>query len=100
MNTKTVVINLMDTVAGTATTTEGLALYLAMSKAMDTGKNVKLSLKDCTPLSSSFLNSTFGELYDRYGYDKIKERVVLINYFPSHAMAIKKYLQDLNNLVS
>jgi len=100
MDTKIKIINLMDTVKGTATSTDGLALYLAMSKAIDSGKNIKLSIKDCTPLSSSFLNSTFGELYDKYGYDVIKERIVLINYFPSHAKAIKKYLQDLNNLVN
>ncbi len=94
-----VMIELMDCVTGTTTSSEGMALFVAMDKAFKSGKSVKLSLKNSTPLSSSFLNSSFGELYEKYGYVKLKRNIAIVNYLPSQALVIKKYLATLDKLV-
>ena len=102
MNTKNRNITdivLMDKVTGTTTSTEGVALFLLMDKTIKSGKVVRLSLHGSTPLSSSFLNATFGELYDKYGISKIRTSIVLVNYLPSHAKTIKKYLENVEKLV-
>jgi hypothetical protein len=54
---------------------------------------------DATSMSSSFLNASFGEVYDTFGYKTIKDRVTLINYKPSQAKQIKTYLDTISKLV-
>ena len=89
------IINLMDKVNGTSTNIEGLTLYAVLSREIESGNIIKLSLKESTPMSSSFLNSSLGELVDRYGIDVFKKHVRLINYTASQAEYIKKYLSML-----
>jgi hypothetical protein len=89
------IINLMDKVNGTSTNIEGLTLYAILSREIESGNIIKLSLKESTPMSSSFLNSSFGELVDRYGLDVFKKHIRLINYTTSQAEYIKKYLSML-----
>ena len=95
----TVVINLMDCVSGTTTSFEGVALFLKIDKAFKENCPVQISLIDATPMSSSFLNATFGELFDIYGYKKISECITLINYKASQAKQIKDYLESVKGLV-
>lgn len=91
-------IKLMDCVTGTSTNVEGVSLFVQLSKIIDEGNYVRLSLSNITPLSSSFLNSSFGELLDKYGFDKIKESVVLTDYRMKDAMKIKNYLEEIKSL--
>ena len=85
----------MDKVNGTSTNIEGLTLYAILSREIESGNIIKLSLKESTPMSSSFLNSSFGELVDRYGMNVLKKHIRLINYTTSQAEYIKKYLSML-----
>ncbi len=101
MKTKTanhVVIELMDCVTGTTTSFEAMALFMKIDKALKENYSVKLSLTNATPMSSSFLNASFGELYDNYGFKTIKERISLVNYKPSQALQIKDYLETISKL--
>ncbi len=91
------IITLMDCVSGTSTNVEGYTLFTLLSKEIEKNNIVKLSLKDSTPMSSSFMNSSFGELVDKYGLDKFRDHVRLINYTPSHAERIQKYIQMLRS---
>ncbi len=95
----TVVINLMDCVHGTTTSYEGNVLFLKIEEALKDNCSVQISLIDASPMSSSFLNATFGELFDIYGYEKIREYITLINYKPSQAKQIKDYLESVKGLV-
>lgn len=98
-NTSNIVdINLMDCVKGTTTSDEGVALFKKMNAVLAKGNKIRLSLAKATPISSSFLNASFGEIYDKYGYQSIREHISLINYLPSQASQIKKYLEDVNKL--
>jgi hypothetical protein len=85
-------IDLMSVVSGTSTNTEGLTLFTRLSNEINAGHQIKLSLSAATAMSSSFMNSSFGELVDKYGIEKVREAIRLINYTPSHAQHIKSYL--------
>lgn len=90
MNTNA--IKLMDCVSGTSTNAEGYGLFLALSNAFRDDETVKLSLEGCTPMSSSFMNSSFGELVEELGIDMIKKQLRLVDFKPSQAQQIKEYL--------
>ncbi|MBA9076076.1 STAS-like domain-containing protein [Rufibacter quisquiliarum] len=92
-------IKLMDCVTGTSTNTEGLALSLVLLTELKDGNVVKLSLDGCTPMSSSFLNSSFGEVVEEVGMDVIKNQLRLVDYKPSEAKQIKDYLALVSSLV-
>lgn len=91
-----VTIKLMDCVTGTSGNIEGYKLFTVLSKEIDMDNNIILSLQNSTPMSSSFLNSSFGELVDKYGLDIFKTKIKLINYTKSQAEYIKRYLLMLN----
>lgn len=88
-----ITIKLMDHVAGTSTNAEGYSLYIVLSNEIGKGSLIKLSLEGATPMSSSFLNSSFGDLVDQFGIDKVKSSIRLINYQRSEAERIQKYLK-------
>jgi len=94
----TINIRLLDIVNGTSTNVEGQILFDIISKHLQNGNLVKLSLRDLTPMSTSFLNSSFGELLQHFGYDKIKSSIVLIDYRISDALRIKDYLNVVNDM--
>ena len=95
---KTVTINLMDIVNGTTTNADAVPLFIVLDREIQSGNKIRLSLECVTPFSSSFLNSSFGELVDKHGFTKIKKSVSLINYKKSDAIRIKNYLFDLASI--
>lgn len=90
---KTIILN--DIVPGTSTNDSGFVLFVEIDKSLSKNEKVKISLEKCMSFSSSFLSSSFGEIYDKYGYDKIKTHVSLINYRSNLAKQIKSYLDLL-----
>ena len=94
----TINIKLLDIVTGTSTNAEGLILFENISKHLQKGDLIKLSLRDLTPMSSSFLNSSFGELIHHFGYAKIKTSIVLTDYRMSDALRIKNYLIEVSEM--
>lgn len=95
MDTRT--IKLMDCVSGTSTNNEGLGLFIAISRAFKAREIVKLSLEGSTSMSSSFMNSSFGELVEEFGVDIVRKQLRLIDYKPSQAEQIKKYLEVISS---
>ncbi|WP_299819445.1 DUF4325 domain-containing protein [uncultured Pontibacter sp.] len=95
MNTRT--IKLMDCVTGTSTNTEAVGLYLAISNAFKSGAIVKLSLAGTTPMSSSFMNSSFGELVEEFGIETVKKQLRLVDFKPSQALQIKNYFETVSS---
>ena len=81
-------------VDGTFTNTEGNKLYTALVPYLATGQTIRLSLRDATPMSTSFLNSSFGELIDKFGLSAFRNTLRIGDYIPSHAAAIKRYVDN------
>jgi hypothetical protein len=89
------ILNLMEIVTGTSTNTEGLQLFIQMDNVISKGGNIIISLEEATALSSSFLNSSFGELFEKYGYTKLRNKIKIVNYQPSRLKQITEYINRL-----
>lgn len=96
MDTPTIFLN--DVVSGTFTNTEGAKLFAALAPYLAAVVPVRLSLRGASPMSSSFLNSSIGDLIDCYGVAALRRSLKLVDYVPSHAAVIKKYVDDLTML--
>ena len=94
---KAVQINLMDIVEGTATNVQGCILRYQLEKHIQNEDKVILSLMEATPLSSSFLNSSLGELIDNYGYEKIANSLSFKNVTKFNGATLKKYFEYHKN---
>lgn len=92
---KKTIIELMNVVNGTLLNEDGHSLFLEIVREFDNGNSVMLSLKDSTPMTTSFMNSSFGELVDKYGIEKLRSNLAIINFRPSHAQHIKSYLDNM-----
>ena len=95
-NLKTII--LMNEVTGTVTNDEGLALFLAIDKELREGNGVRLSLEKATTFSSSFLNSSIGELVVKFGIETIKSNLIIVNYQPSRLNQIRAYIEKIMDL--
>lgn len=94
------VINIKDVVADTIKNEEGLKLFQLLNCYLASGNVVYLSLKNANPMSSSFMNSSFGEVIDKYGLDVFKSLVKIQDYKASDAILIKDYINRYSDLVS
>jgi hypothetical protein len=90
-------IKLMDHVSGTSTNAEGYSLYIVLAKELAKDTLVKLSFSEATPMSTSFLNSSFGELMDNFGLEAVKKNIRLINFQRTEAERIQKYLKMVSS---
>lgn len=85
--------------AGTSTNAEGDKLFAALAPYVAKAEVVRLSLADASPMSTSFLNSSFGELIDAYGLAAVRSSLKLVDYLPSHAARIKQYIDSFKPVV-
>ncbi|MFH0991295.1 MAG: DUF4325 domain-containing protein [bacterium] len=92
MNERITDIDLMQASQGTSTNAQGYALYVVLKQSMLNDGKIRLSLKGASPMSSSFLNSSLGELIDEFGIDRVKSSLSLVNYTASQARILKEYL--------
>ena len=91
-------ILLDNVVNGTSTNNAGAKLYAALAPHLAAGTVVRLSLRGVTAMSSSFLNSSIGDLIDSYGIAALRRSLKLVDCVPSHIVIIKKYVDDLLTL--
>ncbi|HPN70420.1 MAG TPA: DUF4325 domain-containing protein [Saprospiraceae bacterium] len=85
----------MDIVGSTITNAGGYQLYVVLSESIKNQEVVDLSMEKATPLSSSFLNSSFGQLIEDFGYSAVKKYVGLSCVKKSDAERIKNYITSL-----
>lgn len=83
---------LMSIVTGTSTNAEGDALHIALLPYVQSGRVVRLSLHNATPMATSFLNASFGQLIDACGLNAVRASIRLVQFVPSHAQRLKAYL--------
>lgn len=80
-------------VGGTSTNDEGCTLKYLLFPYFRDNVPVMVSFKGTTPMSSSFFNSSFGELIDEFGYDTFKSVVLPRDITASHLNLIKMYIK-------
>ncbi|MBU0560918.1 MAG: STAS-like domain-containing protein [Bacteroidetes bacterium] len=82
---------LKNIVPDTYTNASGFVLLTILNKYFQNGDSVILSFKGASPPSSSFLNSSIGELLDAHGFDKLKTMIRFIDLTLTQAQSLKHY---------
>lgn len=91
-------IYLSSQINGTSTNIDGVQFKYLLLPFFIKKEPVQVSFKGTTPISSSFFNSSFGELIDEFGFEVFKKIVNLIEVKSSHISVIKMCLKiHLNN---
>ena len=90
---------LNDITNDTFTNEGGFQLFTFLEKYIRDNKLVVLSFRDSHALSTSFLNSSFGELISLYGFEAFKANIKPIDLTKSQATIILNYLRSLGEKV-
>jgi hypothetical protein len=96
MTTNVIVVK--DVVKGTSTNAEAVPLYFCIDNILSQNNAVILSLKDCPPLSSSFLNSSIGNIIEKYGFSSLKGKLSISDYTPTIAGIVTSYIENCKKL--
>lgn len=80
-----------DIVQDTYTNAAGFVLLTVLKDYFKRSQPVILSFKGATPPSSSFLNSSIGELLDQFGFAKFKSMIKFADLTPTQAQVLKNY---------
>lgn len=75
----------------TYTNNAGTELYKILENYILQGKYIELSLRNSSAISSSFFNSSFEEIINRFGLDTLKKHVKLIEASKHQADILKVY---------
>lgn len=89
-------ILLSSIVSDTETNSEGVKLFCVIAKAIRSEESILLEIDSNMTLSSSFLNSSFGEIIDNYDIDVLKTHVK-IQTTKTQFERINTYLNKYNN---
>jgi len=84
-------IILKDNVKDTYTNAEGASLSIQLKEFIKSGERIELSLSNSTPISSSFFNSSFGDLIETFGYEAVRENIKITGVTSSQAQLLKGY---------
>lgn len=93
MNTNKIIVS--QVTSGTLSNSDGFSLKAIIDATLASDNVVLLAFDGIITISSSFLNSSLGEIIDQYGFDILKDRIRITNYTPSIGLAIKNYVSDL-----
>lgn len=85
---------------GTSTNDDGRNLKNILMQYFINNEKVRISFKDTTPMSSSFFNSSFGDLINEFGIDKFRNIIQPVDIKLSHMNLIKKYISFYQEKIS
>jgi chromosome condensin MukBEF MukE localization factor len=92
-----ITLKIMDIVSGTSTNNEGIPLFLELDKYLSSGRKVRLSMADATSFSTSFLNSSIGDVIDKYGYEHFRKMVVFTQFRPAQVKYLQMYFDQVTS---
>ena len=90
-------ISIKDVASNTLSNTDGVQLQTAIDKILSDGDSVVISFHGISVVSSSFLNSSLGNLIDKYGFD-VLSKIKLVDYTATIASYIKSYISNIKSL--
>lgn len=85
-------LKVKDIVVDTFTNTSGYALYLALRPFFVNDQKIYVSFDTCGSTSSSFLNSSFGQLIEDFGYSKFTQLITPKDLTITQAQLLKKHI--------
>lgn len=90
-----ITIKVSDYTVSTITNSDAVGLRLAMKEAIINGEAIVLSFHGISTLTTSFLNSSIGEIIDEFGFDALKGRLSLVDYTAAIGKAVTDYIGNL-----
>jgi len=97
MTTKKI-INIKSIVISTLTNSDALPLRLEMDEILKSGGSIVLSFKGVKTISSSFLNSSIGEIIEKYGFENLSQKLSITESSKDISETIQKYIRDVRDL--
>ncbi len=82
----------------TYTNETGVGLYFELKKYIEKKELILVSFKDVTT-STSFLNSSFGEIIENYGLDCLKSFVKPIDVSKGQSKILKDYINSMSKRI-
>ncbi len=95
MKTKKVIVK--DIINSALSNIDGIQLEAVLDKALSDGYCVTISFHGISVMTTSFLNSSLGNLIDKYGID-ILSNIRLVDYTSTIAAFVRKYISDIKSL--
>lgn len=90
-------IIVVQVVDNTLSNSSGVQLQVAINQMLADNSIILLSFHGVINISTSFLNSSLGNLADQHGFD-ILSRIRIVDYTPTVAAFLKKYIADLKSI--
>lgn len=87
-----------DLCKSTLSNADGVSLKIAIVNSLKDSKNVLISFKGIDSISSSFLNSSIGEVVDEMHFDVLRNRIKITSYTSHLAVIIQNYISSLKLL--
>ncbi|WP_425270051.1 STAS-like domain-containing protein [Leptospira congkakensis] len=72
---------------------EGNEIFEILLNLLETNENISISFKGLGAVSSSFVNSAFIRLLDKYSFNEIQKRIKFIDTLKIHNNLIKQRFQ-------
>ena len=88
------IISIKNITTSTISNEDGVKLKIAIENYLNDDNPVVLSFTGIDTISSSFLNSSLGEIIDKFGPQSLKNKIKIINYTPNIGNIISKYIRD------
>lgn len=81
-------------VNNTTTNDSGYLLFLAIENELKNSGSVEISLDNISVISTSFLNSSIGEIFEKFGFENVKSKIKYHHVEKSIAEILRKYHHD------
>lgn len=91
-------IKLKDIVSDTYSNASGYSFYITLRPIFENDNQTNISLEGVSAFSTSFLNSSFGQLIDEYGLDKFKKTLKISNLTKVNGDMIRNYVNSFSSL--
>jgi len=95
MKTKKVIVK--DITNSALSNADGVKLEAVLDKALSDGYSIIISFQGIGVMTTSFLNSSLGNLIDKYGIN-VLSNIRLVDYTSTIATFVRKYISDIKSL--
>lgn len=94
------IIKLKSILEGKSYPDAGDVLFTIIDNSITNSDKVMIDMIDVVSIPTMFMNTSFGEIIDKYGIDLLKKSIGFKNITKVQLERIKKYLSDYETMVS
>jgi len=88
------IIKLKDIISETYTNTSGFALFTILNNNFSKEDKICISFKETSPISSSFYNSSIGELIEIHGFENVKSKLKFTDLSKPQFQILTRFLEN------